>query len=188
MERLQNKTNVCLSGAADGADIEWGKYATSIGHDVIHWSFPGHHSQAPENQVIWLTDEQLMLGIEALNNAAKAIGKNPPTRPTVTRLLRRNYYQVVWSQSCYVVTVIRDNPGGTVWATTMFAQLHPGNENLFLFDQDKDGWLQFRDGTWVRIDAPPMPSSIWAGIGSRGLKPNGRDAIRRLMGGLGSES
>lgn len=184
MERLQDMADVCLSGGADGADIEWGKCAELIGHNVIHWSFPGHRSHATETQLVLLDDEQLKLGDEALRNAASALGKYPPRRPVVARLLQRNYYQVAWSKACYAVTVIKDGtvPGGTAWATTMFAQLHPGNHDLYLFDQDKDEWFQFNGQTWDRIDSPPRPTGIWAGIGSRELKQNGRDAIRKLMG------
>ncbi|KAL3481744.1 hypothetical protein BJX99DRAFT_130378 [Aspergillus californicus] len=186
MEYLQDKTNICLSGGAEGADIEWGNCATSIGHDVVHWSFPTHNTSAPSHQLIRLDDDELQLGTEALSNAAKALGKKPPRRQAVTRLLLRNYYQVAWSQSCYAVTVVKDNsvPGGTAWATTMFAQLHPGNDNLYLFDQDRDGWFQFVGAAWVRIESPPRPSRIYAAIGSRDLKANGRDAIRMLMGCL----
>ncbi|KAH8664508.1 hypothetical protein BX600DRAFT_437053 [Xylariales sp. PMI_506] len=184
MERLQGLADVCLSGGADGADIEWGACAESIGHAVIHWSFPGHRSQAPESQIVRLDDEQLKLGNEALNNAAVALGKHPPRRPAVARLLQRNYYQVAWSKACYAVTIIKEDtvPGGTAWATTMFAQLHPDNRDLYVFDQEQDAWFQFNGKTWDRIDSPPRPTGIWAGIGSRDLRQNGRDAIRKLMG------
>jgi hypothetical protein len=184
MERLQGMTDVCLSGGADGADIEWGTCAESIGHTVIHWSFPGHRSHAPEGQLVRLDDEQLKLGSEALLKAASALAKHPPRRPAVARLLHRNYYQVAWSKACYAVTVIKDNavPGGTAWTTTMFSQLHPDNRDLYVFDQEKDAWFEFNGETWDRINSPPRPTGIWTGIGSRDLRQNGREAIRKLMG------
>lgn len=190
MERLHGLTDVCLSGGADGADIEWGACAASIGHTVIHWSFSGHRTHAPESQLVRLDDEELRLGKEALENAARALGKHPPRRPAVARLLQRNYYQVAWSKACYAVTVINENeiPGGTAWATTMFAQLHPGSRDLYVFDQEVDSWFGFNGETWDRIDSPPRPRGIWAGIGSRDLKKNGRDAIRKLVGCTCSES
>ncbi|KAH8897613.1 hypothetical protein GQ53DRAFT_817904 [Thozetella sp. PMI_491] len=88
--------------------------------------------------------------------------------------------------ACYAVTVIREDvlPGGTAWATTMFAQLHPDKRTLYVFDQEKDAWFQFNGESWDQIDSPPHPSGVWAGIGSRDLKQNGRDAIRKLMGCL----
>lgn len=184
MERLQGLKDVCLSGGADGADIEWGFCAASTGHTVIHWSFAGHPSQAPEDQIVRLDDEQLKIANEAVSNAATALGKAPPRHRKVSCFLQRNYYQVAWSEACYAVTVIREDapPGGTAWATTMFAQLHPDNRNLYLFDQLKDGWFQFNGQSWDSIESPPRPKGIWAGIGSRDLQPNGRAAIRKLMG------
>jgi hypothetical protein len=187
MEYLQDikNRNICLSGGADGADIEWGNCADSIGHQVIHWSFPSHPSVAPENQLIRLTDEQLTQSDEALKNAAKTLDKSLPKRPKVSRLLRRNYFQVAWSEACYAVTYFEGEmqaPGGTVWATTMFTQLHPGNQNLYVFDQLRGVWLQWIGESWLEIKSPPRPCGIWAGIGARALQPNGRDAIRKLMG------
>lgn len=190
MEYLQNMQDVCLSGGAEGADLEWGNCAASLGHEVIHWSFGNHRSQALETQIIRLDDEQLNLGIPALKNAAKALGKSPPRKPMVSRLLLRDYYQVAWSESCYAVTTIRTDvpPGGTAWATTMFTQLHPDNHNLFIFDQGRDAWFQVAGDPWTQIHSPPQPKGIWAGIGSRDLKPNGKEAIGKLMSCLDSQS
>ena len=183
-EIFQNLTNVCLSGGADGADVQWGMCAGMLGHNVIHWSFPDHRSYAPEIELVRLTDDQLTLGDPAIKEAAKALKKHPPRQPWVARLIKRNYYQVAWADSCYAVTTIENNvvQGGTAWATTMFAQLHPGNHNLYVFDQNQDSWYQYNGETWDKIDSPPQPKGVWAGIGSRDLKQNGKDAIRKLMG------
>lgn len=183
MDLLQNMTDVCLSGGAEGADIEWGTYAQFIGHNVIHWSFPGHHSNAFESQLVRLSDEQLRLGDEALRAAAVTLRKSMPRRPSVVRLLHRNFYQVAWSQACYAVTTIRDGEvsGGTGWAITMFIQLHPNNHKLYVFDQEQDAWFQFNGETWNGIACPPQPAGIWAGIGTRELKQNGKEAIWKLI-------
>lgn len=182
-ELFQNMTNCCLSGGADGADVMWGRYAAECGHNVIHWSFAGHRSKASEVQLVRLDTGQLNLANDAVKGAAVDLKKHPPGKPWVKSLIQRNYYQVAWSDSCYAVATIKDNivQGGTAWATTMFYQLHPGNHNLFVFDQDQDSWFQYTGETWVAIATPPKPSGIWAGIGSRDLKQNGKDAIKKLM-------
>lgn len=186
IEKIQGLTNACLSGGADGADIEWGLHAHTINHEVIHWSFPGHRSQASEEDIVRLNDEQLGLADETIEAAAKILKKSPPSRSTVARLIKRNYYQVAWSQSCYAVTYMIDgdlSPGGTSWAIAMFRELHPGNHEIYVFDQVRESWFQFGAQVWDSIDSPPRPSGIWAGIGARELQPCGRDAIRKLMEG-----
>jgi hypothetical protein len=37
----EQKKDVLLSGGADGADVEFGKYAKRHGHQVIHYGFKG---------------------------------------------------------------------------------------------------------------------------------------------------
>lgn len=182
-ELFQHMTDCCLSGGADGADVMWGNQARLAGHNVIHWSFAGHRSKASEVELVRLDDLQLQVADDAIKVAAVALKKHPPGKPWVKSLIQRNYYQVAWSDSCYAVTTIKDNvvQGGTAWATTMFCQLHPDNHNVFVFDQDQDSWFKYNGETWDKIATPPKPVGIWAGIGSRDLKQNGKEAIRKLM-------
>lgn len=187
MEYIQqsNNPNICLSGAANGADYEWGKCASKVNHKVIHWAFSSHRSQVSEADIVCLTDAQLSVAIPAVRGAAEALGKSPPRKQHIWRLIHRGYYQVAWSTSCYAVTVIREGSrvGGTAWATTMFAQLHPESRNMWLFDQEKDAWFNWDGEGWVVMEGkPPKPEGVWAGIGSRDLKENGRRAIREVMG------
>lgn len=81
---------------------------------------------------------------------------------------------------------MKDNelaPGGTAWAIAMFRHLHPGNCDIFVFDQVRESWFQFDGEKWEGIERPPRPTGIWAGIGARELQQCGRDAIRKVMGG-----
>jgi hypothetical protein len=184
MQRLQGLKDACLSGGADGADLAWGLSAENLGHAVIHWSFVGHPSRAPENLIVRLSEEELKLGDDALRQAAIPIGRKLPLGRPINPLLQRDYYQVAWSEACYAVTFMENNavsPGGTAWATTMFTQLHPESRRLYVFDQTRGAWFQYNGDTFDQIDSPPRPSGIWAGVGSRNLLPNGREAIRRLM-------
>ncbi|KAL4966944.1 uncharacterized protein BDV14DRAFT_170405 [Aspergillus stella-maris] len=191
LTKQASNPNICLSGGASGADLEWGSCASAAGHEVIHWSFQGHNTTAPENTVIRLSDEDLSLAESALSSATRVLGKSPPRKAGILRLLKRNYFQVAWASSCYAVTVIRDaekgeRVGGTAWATTMFSLLHPESRSLYLFDMERDGWVRWDPAgeEWIEIESPPRPRGVWAGIGSRELSENGKMAIRRLMGCL----
>lgn len=182
MEYLQDASNICLSGGANGADLEWGRCASLQGHKVIHWSFPGHASKAPEDQIVRLSDEQLSLADETLRQAATLLHKNPPKRPNVRSLLQRNYYQVAWSASLYAVSFLEAS-GGTAWAAAMFRVLNPEG-SCYLFCQERGVWFQSVGGEWMEIGEGSVvrPEGVWAGIGARDLRESGRMAIWRVMG------
>lgn len=185
--------NVCLSGGAQGADLQWGMCAGMAGHTVVHWSFAGHRTEAPVQEVVVLTHEQLMAADEPLRAAAPKLKKGYRVgRPTtgkesfVPNLLRRNWYQVAAAERVYAVTSIVDGivQGGTAWATQMFLDRFPDEPvvECYVFDQEADCWFQWVGGVWTAMTDPPIPTGVWAGIGSRDLKPNGKSAIRRLLG------
>lgn len=186
MITLNDYTNLCLSGGADGADVQWGMCAGLKGHKVIHWSFPDHRTQAPDDEVVRLNDELLAEADESIKLAGKVLKKHPPKQPFVKRLIQRNYYQVAWSDSVYAVTDIKDGiaQGGTAWAIYIYlCRTDLTEKKCYVFDQTKDAWFKFVGGdeVWSQIDTPPQPQGIWAGIGTRNLKDNGKAAIRKLL-------
>jgi hypothetical protein len=186
---LGDGSNLCLSGGAKGADLQWGMCAGMAGHKVIHWSFEKHYTQAPEIEVVRLSPEQLAEGDEPMKRAAKALKKGVPHKPWIKPLIQRNWFQVRWSSSCYAVCDIIDGvpQGGTAWAVQMF--LHrkfDGEKNLdcYVFDQKQNAWFHFYDlaGFVMLAEPPPTPAGIWAGVGTRELHQNGKVAIRNLLG------
>jgi hypothetical protein len=189
----------CLSGGADGADLQWGMVAGSIGHRVVHFSFEGERTSAPETEVVRLTTAQLLTADAHCRKANRTLQRRFPTKSARTNnLLRRNWYQVQPSHACYAIstfdlvpgptiplgTVLRDLrvKGGTAWAVQMFIDKHGGAAcPCYLFDQVLCHWFQWIGDGWQRIYQPPKPSGIYAGIGRRDLLAMGRLAIRVLM-------
>lgn len=182
---LTDGSNLCLSGGAVGADLQWGMVAGSVGHHVIHWSFQGAKTQAPPSEIVVLDDEQLSEANEKCESAGKYLHRPFPLKSKyTTNLLRRNWYQVAWSNACYAISSFDKDgfvKGGTAWATTMFIQRF-NNEPCpcFVFDQNEGYWAEWT-GKWDRIKTPPVPSGIWAGIGTRDLNVIGKLAIRVLL-------
>lgn len=184
--------NLCLSGGADGADLQWGMMAGRIGHSVIHWSFPNHNSKAPSSEIVILDDKSLSEADDYLVRANKSLKRRWPASSLYTsNLLRRNHYQVKWASSLYAVGVMKNNvvQGGTAWAVQMYIdRFTHGNEHLdecklYFFDQSTNKWF-FWKANWKEMDEqPPCPSGIWAGVGSRELTHDGKWAIRNVMGG-----
>jgi len=185
------KGDICLSGGAKGSDAQWGMNAGRDGQSVIHWSFEGHKHYVAEQEVVRLTQDQLLRADEALLKASKTLKRPWPGKRSknVSSLLRRNWYQIAWSDSVYAVSTINEKnlvDGGTGWAVQMYldrmaslAQFEP--IPLYVFDQAREQWFQWVGG-WKAINSPPKPQGIWAGIGTRDLNDAGKWAIRNLFG------
>lgn len=178
--------NLCLSGGADGADVQWGMVAGRAGYAVRHFTFAGHRSQAPAEEIVVLTKDQLAVADVHLHTANKTMKRKwPVSNQFVANLLRRNYYQVAWSDAVYAVASIEKGmvTGGTCWAVQMFLDRFGFDPApVYVFDQVTDRWLTWNGTGWDEIETPPKPSGVWAGIGSRDLKDNGKMAIRNLLG------
>jgi hypothetical protein len=115
---------------------------------------------------------------------------------TVTNLLRRDWYQVAGAESCYAVSTLKlPGPtiplgqiitgtvqGGTAWAVQMFIDRHDGDAcACYVFDQVLCHWFRWHGDGWECLYEPPMPSGVYAGVGSRDLLPIGKIAIRVAM-------
>lgn len=184
------KGNICLSGGAKGADAQWGMNAGRDGQSVIHWSFEGHKHYVAEVEVVRLSEEQLEKADGALKKASKTLKRPWPGKRSknVSSLLRRNWYQIAWCESLYAVSTINDKnlvDGGTGWAVQMYLDRMEKEAlfeplPLYVFDQKLEQWFQWIGG-WRPIDAPPKPSGVWAGIGTRELNDAGKWAIRNLF-------
>ena len=178
---------ICLSGGADGADLQFGMCAGTAGHYVVHWSFKGARSDAPESELAVLTDAQLLEADPYLHRANQVLKRSFPARwPSTNSLLRRNWYQVKDSERVYAVSTIKDGivQGGTAWAVQMFIDRFDGEAcEAYVFDQVVGSWFKWNGAKWqIMNNDPPTPKGVWTGIGTRKLNPRGKEAIRRLLG------
>lgn len=176
--------NTCLSGGAYGADLHWGNLARKAGHVVIHWSFEGHNSIAPKNELIQLTKKQLSEAEASVFRAAKSLRKHPPKSEFPCNLIYRNFYQVATADRLYAVASIQDNivQGGTGWAVQMFVDRYPNSTaEAYVYCQLADQWYEMVVGKWVEADYVPKPYGTWAGVGTRDLTPEGLAAMNRLF-------
>jgi hypothetical protein len=189
---LNEQTNLCMSGGADGSDLQWGLQAGKLGHGVIHWSFDGHRTQAPEQEIVRLTEDQLAQANDALRRANKTIKRSWPSRSeTTNNLLRRNWYQIKDTSSVYAISEIEDGKwtGGTAWAIQMYLDrfLHDNEPmnlcKIFVYEKNTRYWYTWENTHWVQmVSRPSTPSGIWTGIGSREISPICRIEIRKIMG------
>jgi hypothetical protein len=176
--------NVCLSGGAIGADVLWGAAAALHGHRVIHFTFEGHghKSSAPSSTLHYFTPEELAVANPHCARANKTLDRRWPLSNTfVSNLLRRNYYQVAWSDAVYAISTFKDGlvAGGTAWAVQMYLDRFDHEQELpcYVYDQIKKTWTQWDGGGFLEIEKPPSPSGTWAGIGTREINRAGVLAI-----------
>ena len=183
--------DICLSGGAEGADLQWGMMAGKCGHRVIHWSFVGHRTDAPDSELVRLAPASLEEADPYLFRASKRLKRRySRSKQTTMNLLRRNYYQSRWTNSLYAVGNIEKGKieGGTAWAVQIYMDRfkidgEPMEDcRLYFYDQKLDQWMTWK-GEWsIMTSPPPRPSGIWTGIGTRELSDKGKWAIRNLMG------
>lgn len=183
--------NVLHSGGARGADALFGQYAAKAGHHVLHYSFYGHKydPSCPPESIVFLNKIQEKFGDAPLTNAGKFMGRPYPTRSNHTNsLLRRNFWQIMYSDKIYAVASIGERGivnGGTGWAVTM--GILKGLTKVYVFDQELNYWLMLnayipkkREIFWDHVENVPHPKGEYAGIGSRDLTPGGIKSIGEL--------
>lgn len=173
--------DLCLSGGAIGADLKFGAAALAANHGLIHWSFSTHKCLSQLDNVVVLPAEELLKADEFLIIANEFVKRRYPTsNEHINNLLRRNWFQVRDSSSCYAVSNIKNGmvDGGTAWGTSMFLMKNDYKPcACYVYCQTISAWHVWSGTDWVVISVPPKPSDIYAGIGSRKLLPNGAQAI-----------
>lgn len=187
---MSSERGVCLSGGAAGADIVWGTAATKAGYQCIHFTFSGHKTEAPRDQIVVLSAEQLAEADYYLAIANKTLKRRwPIANLHVRKLLQRNFYQINSSDSVYAVASLEKDgnvSGGTAWAVEMWKlRFDNCNDMCFVFDQDSAQWFRWNASTQVfqsvRAQEVLVPQGIWTGIGSRKLQMSGWEAIQEIF-------
>lgn len=178
--------DICFSGGAAGADYYWGLAAKDYGHELIHYSFKGHHACVTEN-LVRLSDDELAGADAELEKIKHHINRHIPYgTPWVLNLLRRNWYQVKDSDRIYAVSEMDPYSlsrckvnGGTAWAIEM--AIENNIHSIYIFDQKSINWYEWKNRMWNEIIKPPKPHGYWTGIGKRKISDQGIIAICELF-------
>ena len=178
------------SGGASGADTVFQEMAERAGMNVKAHSFRGH--AAGNKRRVEHTPEELKEANEHLKRANKTLKRKFPAGSAyVNNLLRRNYYQI--KDVDQVIAVGRIDrftgqvEGGTAWATQMAIDM--GGKRVYVFDMNTNHWNVWDGAQWVDMvdgvgggsfPSAPSLSDSFAGIGSRNLSDEGKEAIENL--------
>ncbi len=120
------KTDECVlfSGAANGAESEFGAAAERRGIDEVNFTFEGH-SDARSRGIRVLTHEELKHGDVSLAYVSNLMHRRYPDTPLFKKVLQSIWQQVNSGQEIYVIGKILDDgtvKGGTGWGAE-FAKL-----------------------------------------------------------------
>lgn len=183
---------VNYSGGAEGADTMFEKEGEKYGIKTVAYSFYGHNTSSKNK---WdLTQNQLEEGFKIVEVANTKLKRNITTISTyVKKLLSRDWFQVKNSDCVYAVGIFKTEnqvSGGTGWAIQMAID---NNKPIYFFEQNKNKWFKYEKGhgdlNYDRFAEPdrfreisyiPPLTEKFAGIGTRNLNENGKNAIKEL--------
>jgi len=171
---------VLFSGAANGAESEFGAAAERRGIEEVNFTFAGHND-ARHRGIRVLTNEELIHGDVSLAYVGKLMNRHYRDTPLFKKVLQSIWHQINAGQEIYVVGKILENQtvkGGTGWGAE-FAKLC--NKPLYVFDQERDNWFHWTSDAWEGDPGPVITHPHFTGTGTRFLQPNGRNAIEALF-------
>ena len=171
---------ILFSGAASGAEAEFGAAAERYGIEEVNFTFEGHND-ARRRGIRVLTHEELRHGDVSLGYVSRLMHRRYPDTPLFKKVLQSIWHQVNNGQEVWVVGKILEDgtvKGGTGWGAE-FAKLC--NKPLHAFDQDRDAWFRWTGERWDPASDPVVGHTHFAGTGTRFLEPNGRAAISALF-------
>jgi hypothetical protein len=172
---------ILFSGGAPGAEAEFGACAERHGIEEVNFTFDGH-TLVRTRGVRVLNHEELQAGDVSLEYVSGLMHRRYSDSPTLRKILQTLWYQVNNGQEIYVIGAILEDGtvrGGTGWGAE-FAKLC--NKPLFVFDQDKNAWFEWRGSTWKSCDGTPrITHPHFTGSGTRRIAENGKRAIEELF-------
>jgi len=169
-----------FSGAANGAEAEFGACAERWGIDEVNFTFDGHND-ARRRGLRVLTGEELRAGNVSLAYVSKLMHRRYPDTPLFRKLLQSIFHQVNHGQEIYVVGKVNadDTVTGGTGIAAEIAKFF--NKPVFVFDQTRDGWLGWTGEAWEAARDPVIGHAHFTGTGTRFLQDNGRAAIEALF-------
>jgi len=177
---LQAGDCTLYSGAAQGAEAEFGAAAERHGIDEVNFTFEGH-KDARTRGIRVLTHFELRRGDVSLAYVSRLMHRQFHDTTLFKKVLQTIWHQVNSGQEIYVVGKILDDAtvkGGTGWGAE-FAKLC--NKPLFVFDQDQRGWFRWDGDAWQAAGEPVIRHAEFTGTGTRFLNDDGRKAIEALF-------
>jgi hypothetical protein len=177
---MRREDCILFSGAANGAEAEFGAIAERYRIDEVNFTFEGHND-ARRRGIRVLTNAELKQGDVSLAYVSRLMHRRYPDTPLFRKVLQSIWHQVQNGREVYAIGRLQPDDtvvGGTGIAAE-FAKLF--NKPLFVFDQERDHWFQWTGERWERATDPVIHQPLFCGTGTRFLRDNGRAAIEGLF-------
>jgi hypothetical protein len=177
---MEREGCILFSGAAGGAEAEFGATAERYGIEEVNFTFEGHND-ARRRGIRVLTSTELRRGDVSLAYVGRLMDRKYPDTPLFKKVLQSIWHQVNSGQEIYVIGKILENgtvKGGTGWGAE-FAKLC--DKPLFVFDQERNGWFRWSRDRWEPSPDPVIEHRHFTGTGTRFLADTGRAAIEGLF-------
>jgi hypothetical protein len=164
--------------------MAWEREGELYGVKTIAYSFPNHVQEGKNPRI--LTPTELDEGWEHVKIADKTLKKNVEgiTSTYMRSLLCRNWFQVKNAGAIFAIGKFDANgmvSGGTGWAVQMAID---NQKPTYVFDQMNKMWVTFLYPSLTHLayddGTIPILTENFAGIGTRDLNDNGREAIRKI--------
>lgn len=182
LTKMNEITN--YSGAALGSDKYWESLGKEFGiRKTVNYE---------KETLSVLTQEQLKEVENAYQKAVRDLGRGILSADSDGgKLVRRDYLQAKAADAVFAVSAIvepnqKDKKGytnktskqivegGTGYAVQMGINL---GKTVYVFDQNKNSWYTWNGNSFIQTQTPILTTKF-AGIGTRELKENGKQAIR----------
>jgi hypothetical protein len=178
--RMPNSSYTLLSGAAAGAEAEFGACAQAWGLTELNFTFEG---RVPERKrgLVHLNEEELAQGAVSPMYVRAHMHRDYPDNPAFKMTLASIWHQVNSAGEVFAIGVIQaDNTvrGGTGWAVELARHWR---KPVHVYDQERNSWFVWNDGKWHPSEAPVIQHRRFTGTGTRSLTPEGKAAIQGLF-------
>ncbi len=167
------------SGAHSGAEAEFGRCAERWGINEVNFSFEGHVMERNKN-IKMLSDHDLQMGDVSMEIVSKRMGRFFGNAEKIRRVLQSIFHIVNNGHDIFAVgLILPDNTvkGGTGWGIELGKFF---NRPTHVYDQEQKAWFSWINGEWV-ASTPTVQSKSFAGLGTRFLNDDGRQAIAELF-------
>lgn len=177
---MRREDCILFSGAANGAEAEFGATAERFGIDEVNFTFDGHND-ARRRGIRTLTGVELKQGDVSLAYVSRLMHRRYPDTPLFRRVLQSIWHQVQNGREIYTIGKLQpdDTVVGGTGVAAEYAKMF--NKPVFVFDQERDGWFHWTGDAWEPTKDPVIRQPLFCGTGTRFLRDNGKAAIADLF-------